>query len=144
MSGNTDNYGCTRRVRTRSGFGWTVRLDGAVVDTSVENVIERHLELTDVTERRQAEAQKKAMKENCTIAQKMDAIDQLASGVAHEFNNLLFGIRGNAELLIHTADDRRSTQDRRAVMAIEQAGARAHCLTNQLLSFAENIKYHSV
>lgn len=48
--------------------------------------------LRDLTERRQAE-------ERLRHVQKMEAIGQLTAGVAHNFNNLLTVIQGNAELL---------------------------------------------
>ena len=89
----------------------------------------------DITERKQAENAQDILEAELRHAQKMDAVGQLASGVAHEFNNLLLGIVGNAELLSSTATDRLSAQERRAIRDIGQAGARAHTLTNQLLSF---------
>jgi PAS domain S-box-containing protein len=89
----------------------------------------------DITERKLAEEAQANLETELRHAQKMDAVGQLASGVAHEFNNLLLGILGNAELLNSTATDRLSEQDRRAIHDIGQAGARAHTLTSQLLSF---------
>ncbi|MEO2016148.1 MAG: response regulator [Fuerstiella sp.] len=90
----------------------------------------------DITERKQAEDEKRSIEAELRQAQKMDAIGQLASGVAHEFNNLLTVIRGNAELLTNTSGNLLSEQSRGLLSDIERAGSRASALTKQLLSFA--------
>lgn len=67
-------------------------------------------------------------------AQKMEAIGQLAAGVAHDFNNILTVIQGHAGLLQHsltaTAPQRKSLQE------ISNAAGRASTLIRQLLMFS--------
>jgi PAS domain S-box-containing protein len=67
-------------------------------------------------------------------AQKMEAIGQLAAGVAHDFNNILTVIQGHAGLMQHTlaavAPQRKSLQE------IANAAGRASTLIRQLLMFS--------
>ena len=45
----------------------------------------------------------KELQEQLIHSEKLSAVGQLSAGVAHEFNNILAVIRGNAELLLSTA-----------------------------------------
>ena len=82
----------------------------------------------DITERQQLEQQLRQ-------AQKMEAVGQLAGGVAHDFNNMLAVVRGNAELLLMNADEHTSeTTD--CLKQITAASERATNLTRQLLAFS--------
>jgi len=74
-------------------------------------------------------------------AQKMESIGQLASGIAHEFNNILSGILPNAELIKMTTDD--ASTKARADM-IHKAAYRAANIVKQLLSFARVQEYDTL
>jgi hypothetical protein len=65
--------------------------------------------------------------------QKMEAVGQLASGVAHDFNNILGVISGYAELLQERLGD--SSEDLRMATEIRGAVKRGAALTSQLLAF---------
>jgi two-component system cell cycle sensor histidine kinase/response regulator CckA len=69
-------------------------------------------------------------------SQKLEALGQLAGGVAHDFNNVLAAISGYAELLHgDLADD---DQRRHDLDEILKAAARATGITRQLLAFSRH------
>ncbi|MCB9867956.1 MAG: PAS domain S-box protein [Phycisphaerales bacterium] len=92
----------------------------------------------DTTKRMQAERERATLEGQLRQAQKMEAIGQLAGGVAHNFNNILTAVLGNVELC--------NLQIRREIGAdsplleytqqIEQSAQRAAALTRQLLAFS--------
>jgi signal transduction histidine kinase len=69
------------------------------------------------------------------LSQKMEAVGQLAAGVAHYFNNLLTIIRAHAELL--GDPDQSPVETCESTQAIQQASQRAAELVRQLLAFSQ-------
>ena len=67
-------------------------------------------------------------------AQKMEAIGQLAAGVAHDFNNILTVIQGHAGLLQNKLKS--IDQDTRSIEQINHSATRAATLVRQLLMFS--------
>lgn len=81
----------------------------------------------DVTERNRLEAQVRQVN-------KLEAIGQLAGGVAHEFNNLLAVVLGHSELMLHRLPA--GDPMREHATAIGRAAQRGATLTSQILSFS--------
>ena len=82
---------------------------------------------TEITER-------KRLEEQLLQSQKMEAIGQLAGGVAHDFNNILTAIVGYTDLLAaEFGSGNRHLED---LEEIRKAARRAAALTRQLLSFS--------
>ncbi len=78
--------------------------------------------------------EQRTLQQSFAQSQKMQAIGQLAGGVAHDFNNVLTAIIGFSDLLLtnHRPTDP-SFQD---IMQIKQNAARAAGLVRQLLAFS--------
>lgn len=83
----------------------------------------------DLTIRRELENQLRQ-------SQKMEAVGQLAGGIAHDLNNVLVVINGYCDLMLQDgAADAESTE---MVREIGLSGRRAASLTRQLLAFSRN------
>ena len=64
--------------------------------------------IVDITDRKQAEEEKKKLEAQLFQAQKMESIGRLAGGVAHDFNNMLGIILGYAELALNKVNPSQS------------------------------------
>ncbi|WP_026605745.1 cell cycle histidine kinase CckA [Methylocapsa acidiphila] len=78
--------------------------------------------------------EQRTLQDNYAQSQKMQAIGQLAGGVAHDFNNVLTAIIGYSDLLL--ANHRPTDPSFRDIMQIKQNANRAAGLVRQLLAFS--------
>ncbi|PKI16085.1 hybrid sensor histidine kinase/response regulator [Colwellia sp. 12G3] len=89
--------------------------------------------INDITERKQAEAEKVLLEQQLQHSQKLESLGVLAGGIAHDFNNILGIIIGNCELTkmnLETAA--------RNIPKIEAAAERGAGLCNQMMVYAGN------
>ncbi len=88
----------------------------------------------DVTERIEAEKEKKKLEAKLQRAQKMEAIGTLAGGVAHDLNNILTALVSYPELLLM----RLSGDDpmRKPLLTIQKSGEKAAAVVQDLLTLA--------
>jgi len=78
--------------------------------------------------------QRHALEEQFQQAQKMESVGRLAGGVAHDFNNMLGVILGNADLALYNLNSSHPVYG--YLQEIRNAGKRSADLTRQLLAFA--------
>ena len=92
--------------------------------------------ITDVTERERAAQALRKTEEQLRNAQKMDAIGQLAGGVAHDFNNVLSVILSYSSFLEEALE---ATDPRHEDAAeIRRAAERGSAITRQLLAVSRH------
>jgi PAS domain S-box-containing protein len=84
--------------------------------------------------------ERKRGEERLAQAQRMEAIGQLAGGIAHDLNNMLTSILGNATFLQRQLDP--SDQPYADALQISEAAERSAALTRSLLAFARRDMIH--
>ena len=85
---------------------------------------------TDITDH-------KRLEERFLRAQRMESIGTLASGVAHDLNNILMPIMVAVDLLRPLAS---KAEDHETLAMVEQAGRRASDIVKQLLTFGRGVE----
>jgi signal transduction histidine kinase/CheY-like chemotaxis protein len=88
----------------------------------------------DITERKRAEEEHAKLQAQFVQSQKMESVGRLAGGVAHDFNNMLSVILGNADLALCQMDPSQPLYA--DLVDIRDAARRSADLTRQLLAFA--------
>lgn len=147
-----------RSVTTMTGSGGGVpkwqetvlrKQNGTVLPVEMmERVVRFHgqcqtlLVARDLTTRKHMEQENATLEHQLRQVQKMDAIGRLASGVAHDMNNILTAILAHASLVKVRAEAGHPLWI--AGDVIEKAVRRGKELTSQLLGFARQGKHHHV
>ena len=103
----------------RDAAGAPLRIDGLV---------------SDISDRKQAEQEREKLHEQLMQVQKLDAIGQLAGGVAHDFNNMLAVILGRTQLALLKMQP--TDPYHKTFFEIQDAAEHSANLTRQLLAFA--------
>lgn len=119
------------------------RKDGAIFDVETHGVPVEYrnaphllLIMRDITERKQAEAERARLEAQLRQAQKMEAIGHLTGGVAHDFNNFLTTVMGYVAM----AQERVAAQgDEKLDLYLSRSlrsGVQARDLIRQMLTFS--------
>ena len=94
----------------------------------------------DITDRKREEEKRQALQAQLIQAQKMEAVGQLAGGVAHDFNNILTAILLQLNML--QDDPKLSPEVHSGLKDLEGEAKRAANLTRQLLMFSRRQVLH--
>jgi PAS domain S-box-containing protein len=117
---------------TKSGDVVPVSISGAIYHDRDGKPVGSVVNLRNIYEQKKLEAQ-------IHQVQKLEAIGTLAGGIAHDYNNLLMGILGNASLVTFDLDSKHPHYEKlKNIEKYVQSGAD---LTKQLLGFAKGGKY---
>lgn len=94
--------------------------------------------LRDISDRKQAEAERDQYQSQLVQTQKMEAIGALAGGIAHDFNNILFPIIGHTQMLLNDTTEDGPLRD--SLSAVYTSAMRAKGLVEQILTFSRQEK----
>src|SRR4030095_6670559 len=90
----------------------------------------------DVTEHRLAEAERSRLEERLQQAEKREAIGRFASGIVHDFSNILGGILAYGEMLFDDAAE--NTPRKRYAQNVLTAANRGRDLVDQILQYTRS------
>jgi PAS domain S-box-containing protein len=123
--------GIGREVEGRHKDGNVFPMELEVNEVSIDNV-RRFVGIThDITERKQAEEEKRLLEQQLQHSQKQESLGQLSGGIAHNFNNILgiiIGYCGLTKMNIQTAE--------KNIPIIEKAAERAAVLCRQMMAYS--------
>jgi len=133
LKGETPFYSCEYQVAKKNGdYIWVLDRAKALCDETGQ-ACRMAGSISNIDKRRLAE-------DGLRQSQKLAAVGQFSSGIAHEFNNVLVGIRGFTEMAIMEADSPEAVCSH--LNEVQGATDRATKLTKDMLAFSrgQNVK----
>jgi PAS domain S-box-containing protein len=136
LAGQTKQYELEYRIRHPDGnWHWLLARGRCLRNERGEP--ERFVgSAIDISENKQAQAEKERLEQQLRQSQKMEAVGTLAGGIAHDFNNILGAIVGYGELAQQKAPE--GTPLRRYLDSLMHAAERARTLVDRILGFSRS------
>ena len=132
--------GIESRATRRDGTEFPIEL--AVSTSQVKDEVLVTTFIRDLTDSKEAELRRKALELQILQKQKLESLGVLASGIAHDLNNLLMGILGRADLALAEFDEGDPAVE--DLEGIVTAATRAGELCDRLLSYGGRRKVERV
>ena len=146
-----DRSDCPVRSALKSGQGLLrtedqfSRVDGscfpveysAALMRDGNDVVGAVLEFKDVTEQRRTEDERRLLEARIQQAQKLESLGLLAGGIAHDLNNTLVGVQGNACIALDQLP--KDADLHRRLQRIVGACKRASKVIQQMLAYAGHV-----
>ncbi len=136
LQGRTPNFDVEYRLRHADGHWHWYRQHGIALRDATGRAYRMAGSMEDVTDRKNAEADRDRLEQQLRQAQKLEAMGTLAGGIAHDFNNILAAILGYGEMAQKEAAE--GTELRRHIDATISAGMRAKSLVERILAFSRS------
>lgn len=146
LSGETSEFSIEKRMLRKDGTALWVHLTAVAVRDSSGRGKYTISVIQDISQRKRAEEERFKLEAQLRQSQKMEAVGQLAGGVAHDFNNILTTILGNIELSMDALRAMLPEDDPvlQELQQVGQAAERAATLTRRLLVFSRRDVAHPV
>ena len=130
------NYSTEREyriIRKDGHIRWVHEIIQNLCDSSGKPIMLQGV-IYDVTDRKRAEEEKKKLEAELQQVHKMEALGNLAGGIAHEFNNILWIIIGNTELALYQVPKRHAA--RHTLEEVLKACLHGEDVVKQILTFS--------
>jgi two-component system cell cycle sensor histidine kinase/response regulator CckA len=125
---------CELRIAKKDGTVFWAHLETTAVEDGDGAFVNR-LVFNDVSERKQAEEERRKLEERMNQVQKLEALGGLVAGVAHNINNVLTVIMGAASL--HERDATQTKDQEEDYKTIITACKRGRDVIKSLIQFAQ-------
>lgn len=125
---------CELKLLNNDGKEFYVQLQGKSVHADKGNINQCRTAVIDISERKQAEEEKRKLEAQLRQTQKMEAVGTLAGGIAHDFNNILGALIGYTVLAKEDVPE--GTLAHQNLQEVLISANRAKELVKQILTFS--------